>query len=164
MALALARTQTRYSIPRIRCKPCSEAKKLGGYDKSGRFMPPCTLHHVYHAPCIPCTMHTMHHKYHAPCTTYHVPCIPCTIYTMHHVYHAPRTMHHVLCTMCCAPCAAPCDGLLTTTLDVCTLYPMTVSFPPDDHLACTLYPMTVSFPPDHHLACTLYPMTGLLPS
>ena len=25
-----------YSIPRIRCKPCSEAKKLGNYDKTGR--------------------------------------------------------------------------------------------------------------------------------
>ena len=25
-----------YSIPRIRCKACSEAKKLGNYDKTGR--------------------------------------------------------------------------------------------------------------------------------
>jgi len=25
-----------YSIPRIRCKPCSEAKKLGNYDKTGK--------------------------------------------------------------------------------------------------------------------------------
>ena len=25
-----------YSIPRIRCKPCSDAKKMGNYDKSGR--------------------------------------------------------------------------------------------------------------------------------
>jgi hypothetical protein len=33
-----------YSIPRIRCKPCSEAKKLGNYNKAGGFFKSETGH------------------------------------------------------------------------------------------------------------------------